>query len=215
MQKRLWIFLLCAFTVAAVYDRRIAGGNGPPLQSTRVVAIGDIHGDFDAFVGILQRAQLVDTSRKWSGRNTTLVQTGDLLDRGPKTRAVMDLLMSLQKDAARQGGRVIVLMGNHEAMNIFGDFRYVTNNDYISFEDDRADTRKRKPDTTQTPGFLERCEALGPNGKYGKWLRSLPAIARVNDSIFLHGGLKPEFSTWKVEQINDAVSNELKAFDGM
>src|SRR5437899_11830973 len=112
MQKRLWIFLLCAFTVAAVYDRRIVGGNGTPLQSTRVVAIGDIHGDFDAFVGILQRAQLVDTSRKWSGGNTTLVQTRDLLDRRPKTRAAMDLFMALQTDPPRQAGRGRSLMAN-------------------------------------------------------------------------------------------------------
>src|SRR6266508_4386771 len=65
-------------------------------QSSRVVAIGDIHGDFDAFVGILQRTGLVDPSNRWSGGNATLVQTGDFLDRGPKARAVMDLLMSLQ-----------------------------------------------------------------------------------------------------------------------
>src|SRR4029079_6051654 len=97
-----------------------------------------------AFVGILQRAQLIDPSKRWSGGHATLVQTGDFLDRGPKALWGMDLLVSLQKDASRQGWRVIVLMGNHEAMNIFGDLRYVTNNDYISFEDDRADTRKRK-----------------------------------------------------------------------
>src|SRR6266478_5745568 len=213
MQKRLWIFLLCAFTVAAVYDRRIVGGHRPPLQSTRVVAIGDIHGDFDAFVGILQRAQLVDTSRKWSGRNTTLVQTGDLLDRGPKTRAVMDLLMALQKDAPRQGGRVIVLMGNHEAMNIYGDLRYVTSSDYSSFADDRPDSRRRKPDPSHSAGFLERCDALDAGGKYGKWLRTLPAIARVNDSIFLHGGINPDLAAWSIDQLNDAIAGEIKAFD--
>src|SRR5262245_58228906 len=76
-------------------------------QGQRVVAIGDIHGDFDAFVGILQKAQLIDPSNRWSGGNATLVQTGDFLDRGPKARAVMDLLLSLQKEAPRQSGRVI------------------------------------------------------------------------------------------------------------
>src|SRR5262245_20788781 len=94
---------------------------GSPAAKEHAVAIGDVHGDLDAFVGILQRAHLIDPVHRWSGGTTILVQTGDFLDRGPKSRGVMDLLMSLQKEAQRAGGRVIALMGNHEAMNIFGD----------------------------------------------------------------------------------------------
>src|SRR5215468_11188713 len=197
------LFLLIALSLAA------------SAAAERVVAIGDVHGDLDAFVGILQRARLIDPSRRWSGGHTILVQTGDFLDRGPKARGAMDLLMSLQKDAQRQGGRVIVLMGNHEAMNIFGDLRYVTNNDYASFANDGPDARKRKNDspTTQPAGFLERCEALSPEGKYGKWLRSLPAIAKVNDSIFLHGGIHPDLKSHSVDELNEAIANEIKAFD--
>jgi hypothetical protein len=165
------------------------------------VAIGDIHGDFDAFVGILQRARLIDAKNRWSGGNAILVQTGDFLDRGAKGRAVMDLLMALQSDARRQGGRVIVLMGNHEAMNIYGDLRYVSDGDYASFADSKGDGRRR------------RCEALEPGGTYGKWLRTLPAVARVHDSIFLHGGISPELASWKIEKINDAIAAEIKTFD--
>src|SRR5437899_5405468 len=157
----------------------------------RVVAIGDIHGDLDAFAGILQRTRLADPSRRWAGGNSILVQTGDFLDRGPEARAVMDLLMSLQKDAPRQGGRVIVLMGNHEAMNIYGDLRYVTSSDYASFVDDTGRSHSRGVYPSRPAGFVERCEALNADGRYGKWLRTLPAVARVNDSIFLHGGLAP------------------------
>jgi calcineurin-like phosphoesterase family protein len=184
-----------------------------PAATERVVAIGDIHGDFDAFVGILQRAQLIDPGKRWSGGHAVLVQTGDFLDRGPKARDVMDLLMSLQKDAQRQGGRVVVLMGNHEAMNIFGDLRYVSNEDYASFADG-GDTRKGKTaDTTRPAGFAERCAAFSPDGKYGKWLRTLPAIARVDDSIFLHGGIIPDLAAHSVDQLNEEIAAEIKAFD--
>ena len=196
--------LICIAVVAAAY---------PQANVQRLVAIGDIHGDLDAFIGILQRAQLIDPGKRWSGGHSTLVQTGDFLDRGPKARGVMDFLMPLQKDAQRQGGRVIVLMGNHEAMNIFGDLRYVTDEDYASFADEPRDARKRKTDSSGPAGVAERCEAFGPAGKYGKWLRSLPAIARVNDSIFLHGGISPDLASYSVDQLNDAIAAEIKAFD--
>ena len=88
-----------------------------------VVAIGDVHGDFDDFATILQRAGLIDAQHHWTGDQTTLVQVGDLLDRGPKPREVMDLLISLEKEAPKAGGRVVSLLGNHEMMNIMGDLR--------------------------------------------------------------------------------------------
>src|SRR3989441_6515460 len=179
-----------------------------PAAPQRIVAIGDIHGDLDAFSGILQRAHLVDPTRRWSGGNTIFVQTGDFLDRGPKARGVMDLLMALQRDATRQSGRVIVLMGNHEAMNIYGDLRYVTESDYASFVDDKGPLRTKGIYPSRPAGFVERCEALGADGRYGKWLRTLPAVARVNDSIFMHGGLTTELVGWTVGKVNDAVSGE-------
>jgi len=127
----------------------LSAGAAPATQ--RVVAIGDIHGDFEAFVGILQRARLVDPGGRWSGGNATLVQTGDFLDRGPKARAVMDLLMTLQREANRQSGRVIVLMGNHEAMNVYGDLRYVTDNDYAGFADDKTAARHKSVYASRPP----------------------------------------------------------------
>jgi hypothetical protein len=155
-----------------------------------------------------------------------------MVDRGPKTRAVLDLLMQLQKEATRQNGRVIVLLGNHETSNMFGDLRYVTPSDYASYTDDKSERRRRSAYEayagltnsgahvneaewmkSHPPGFVEQREAFTPEGKYGKWLRSLPAVAKVNDSIFLHGGLKTDFATWKIETINDAIANEIKNFD--
>jgi hypothetical protein len=120
-------------------------------------------------------------------------------------------------------------MGNHEAMNIYGDLRYVTANDYASFADNKSESRRKSAyasyaelnkNASETewmkshpPGFIEHREAFGSDGKYGKWLRTLPAVARVNDSIFLHGGIHPQFASWKLEKINDVVSAEIKAFD--
>ena len=93
----------------------------PAIPAKAIVAIGDVHGDFDDFVGILQRTGLIDKQNHWNGGNATFVQLGDLLDRGPKPRDVMDLMMALEKEAAQSGGRGVSLLGNHEAMNIMGD----------------------------------------------------------------------------------------------
>jgi hypothetical protein len=122
--------------------------------------------------------------------------------------------MALQKDAPRQGGHVIVLMGNHEALNIYGDLRYVTDTDYASFADDNAGARRKKVESSRSPGFEERCAAFDVDGRYGKWIRTLPAIARVNDSIFLHGGINPDLAGQSIEKINEAIASEIKAFDG-
>ena len=89
----------------------------PADASESLVAIGDVHGDFDDFVSILQRIGLIDKQNHWTGGKTTFVQTGDLLDRGPKPREVMDLMMALEKEAGQAGGRVVSLLGNHEMMN--------------------------------------------------------------------------------------------------
>src|SRR5262245_49459000 len=51
-----------------------------------VVAVGDVHGDYEQFVAVLRSAKLIDSQESWSGGKTHLVQTGDVLDRGPDSR---------------------------------------------------------------------------------------------------------------------------------
>ena len=112
------------------------GGTMPkqnPTLADAVIAIGDVHGDFDDFVAILQHTGLIDKQNHWAGGKATFVQTGDLIDRGPKPREVMDLMMALEKEAPSSGGRVVSLLGNHEMMNIMGDLRYVTPENYRQF----------------------------------------------------------------------------------
>ena len=199
----------------------------------RVVAIGDVHGNLDGLVAILLKAGLIDASRHWTGGTATFVQTGDLLDRGPQSRAVLDFMMTLQKEAPRHNGSVRISLGNHEVMNVMGDLRYVVPADYAAFTDSRSGQRRKTAfqnyskqeiehgravnETTWIQahplGFIEREEAFGPMGAYGRWLRSFPTVNVVDDSIFLHGGIAPELATWTAGKINDAVRAEIQAFD--
>ena len=89
-------------------------------------------------------AGLVDSDLTWSGGEDHLVITGDFIDRGVGDRPLMDLLRKLQSESSAAGGRVHVLLGNHEVMNLLRDNRYVNPKTYNSFrEDERKEVRKR------------------------------------------------------------------------
>ncbi len=207
-------------------------------EPQRVVAVGDVHGDFDGLVRILRAAGVINEKLQWSGGNTVLVQTGDVLDRGPKSRQVMDLLMALEKQAPKSRGRVIALLGNHELMNLMGDLRYVSSEEYAAFTDAKSEDRRRAgfreyaewrrsregtapagPNFEQEwmqshpLGFFEHRQAFSALGKYGRWLRGRAAVARVGETIFLHGGIHPKLAGAGLEQINKNVREEVLAFD--
>ncbi len=122
------LFLALASTVLVLGVRAIAAE--PPRP---VIAVGDLHGDYDAYISILRAAGLVSARGKWSGGKAILVQLGDVPDRGSDTRKIIEHLMKLEKEAKKKGGRVVPLIGNHEAMNVIGDLRYVTPEEYAAF----------------------------------------------------------------------------------
>ncbi|MGO9261574.1 MAG: metallophosphoesterase [Bryobacteraceae bacterium] len=195
----------------------------------RVVAVGDVHGDFDGFVEVLRSAGVINEKDRWIGGKTHLVQVGDVPDRGPATKKVMDLLMALEKEAAKAGGQVHALIGNHEAMNMYGDLRYTTPADFAAFragdsEQVRAlfweqeirampsppDAAARKKWEAEHPlGWVEQRIQFGPKGTYGKWIRSHDTIVKINDAIYLHGGISPRCATMPLSQINETIAAEL------
>ncbi len=138
---------VAAFCALALVAPTVAAGEGRASDlPARVVAVGDIHGADSEVRSILRRVGLIDDGDRWVGGETTLVQTGDFTDRGTGTRAVMDLLMRLQREATAAGGAVIVLAGNHEAMNITFDNRDVLVNPeiYASFASPAAEKRRKQ-----------------------------------------------------------------------
>ncbi len=195
---------------------------------SRIVAVGDVHGDYDQFVTVLRQAEVIDDRQRWTGGTTHLVQTGDVVDRGAHSRKVLDLLMALEKEAAKAGGRVHMLLGNHEVMNLAGDLRYVSSGEYEAFRSDKSaflqdrayelladperkndSTYRRKWYMDHPPGWVEHQQAFGPQGQYGKWLRARNAIVRINGIVFVHGGVSPTLLTMTLDQINERVRAEL------
>lgn len=162
----------------------------------RIVAVGDVHGADGAFTAILQRAGVIDAERRWIGGNTVLVQTGDVTDRGAGVRSALDLLMALEAEAPKSGGRVEVALGNHEVMNMLGDTRDVTPEILASFG---GETAYR--------------EAMGPGGRYGRWLRSQPAIVKIDDSLFMHAGIDPVVTTDSIAALNRDIKRLISTWD--
>jgi Calcineurin-like phosphoesterase len=216
------------------------GASPCDIQTTeRVVAVGDIHGAFDNFVAILRAAQIIDNRNRWIGRRAVLVQTGDILDRGPDSRKAIDLLRRMERDAQRAGGRVVSLLGNHELMRLISDWRYVSEGEIEAFRkgdstqlreqvlaalsqqaEQRAKAEGREYDPAvyreqflkEVPlGMIELRQAFGPEGEYGKWIRQRPTVARINGVLFLHGGISPETAALGCEGINAAITKELAA----
>jgi len=234
----------CAHNViASVVVVLIALSTPAVWAEGRVVAIGDVHGEYDGLVAILQQAQLIDAETHWIGGDATLVQTGDLFDRGARVRDVMDLLMRIQKEAADAGGQVIVLLGNHEGMNLTGTYRDVNPDVYATFADDKSAKRRKAAfgryqkywrDTAADLGLppphitgevkqewmmahplgrIEYTEAIGPDGVYGKWLRTLPIAVVIDDVLFIHGGIGPALAGMTVEEINQRAADEIEIYD--
>ena len=198
----------------------------------RIVAVSDIHGAYDALVATLQKADVIDEKLAWSGGKTHFVITGDLLDRGPESRRVMDLIMRLEREAPLAGGRVHQLLGNHEVMNLIGDLRYVSDEEYAAFLDietakERRQWYKRfrasKPedsneaavrwefDQKAPPGYFGHRRAFRHDGFYGKWLLEKPIMIVINDTAFVHGGVPPYVAEHGLAGINNTLKKD--AFD--
>jgi len=203
----------------------------------RVVAIGDVHGDLDRFVDVLSMAGLVDDNQKWSGDKAQLVQLGDVTDRGSKSPMVIDLLMRLDREARQAKGRVWCLIGNHEAMRMQGDLRYVAPAEYEVFRTKNSEQEREKyfqrelahsqaqGDASQRAdlalGYRQRWEkehplgqaellrAFSPAGLYGKWILQQRAALKLADTLFIHGGISAKYSEWSESRFNERVRQDI------
>jgi Calcineurin-like phosphoesterase len=209
--------------------------------SPRIVAVGDVHGDYGAYREIVRAAGLVDERDRWAGGDAIFVQTGDIADRGPDSLRIIRHLMRLQRQAPRAGGRVVVLVGNHEAMNIIGDIRYVHPGEFAAFVDRDSERRRdrlfelyrpaieasyRRTDPAMTAaairaewilenplGMVEHRAAWGPQGELGRWVARNPAVALIDGTLFVHGGISAAYAHLPIEEINRRVTAALAARD--
>lgn len=170
----------------------------------RIIAIGDIHADFEALLIALYKSKCIDLKGRWIGGKTVVVQTGDILDRGGRGAGIdskneneelyiIRYLEELHRMALKKGGAVYSLLGNHELMNILGDFRYTTENTSKGFGGN-LHTRK---------------QLLQPGGRIAKKIACHTyGIVKIGNWIFVHGGILPKhLNSFSIKEINKLVKD--------
>lgn len=201
----------------------------------RIVVVGDIHGDYANYLQVLKEAGLVNRRGNWAAGATHFVQIGDLPDRGPDTAKIISHMQKLEKQALRRGGRVHALIGNHEAMNMTGDLRYVHPGEYEALKSRRAkklqddyyarfveylltleeppviDESHREQWNLQYPlGYVEHRIHWSPQGDFGQWVLQHNAAIKINGTLFVHGGIGPAFLGLPLSELNARVRTELQ-----
>ena len=164
----------------------------------RIIAIGDVHGDFGAFQGALMLAGLIDNEFHWTGGSTILVQTGDIFDRGDDEREIWEALDGLETEAENAGGEVIRLNGNHEILQAQGDFRYVTEGgmeDYNEFSEGQVSGRQ---------------VAFHPGGPWAREMADNKIIVVIDGNVFVHAGVLMSHVHYGIDRINRETSQWLR-----
>ena len=168
----------------------------PLSANTPLLVLADTHGEYPILVALLRAQGIVGMDLSWTFGRGHLVVTGDMLDRGMHQLEILWLLYKLEAEANAAGGRVHVLIGNHEAMVLRGDQRYLN---------------PRYLEVAKRFGVSAYSELLGPDTVLGAWLRSRPAVLKLGDLLLLHGGLSPELtaSTLSLEAVNAIARRHL------
>ncbi len=167
----------------------------------RMIVIGDIHGDWNALKSALIAAGVTNKHNDWMGADTHVIQVGDIIDRKSRTgaggdekseRRILRHLTDLRRKAMLQDGYVHLLLGNHEIMNVMGDFRYVSPMGMTDFGGDRA-------------------RAFKPGGRVAKFMAcNMNSVIQIGNWVFSHAGITEHVSkTYTIDQVNKFVREYL------
>jgi hypothetical protein len=188
------------------------GGRGDPLDAHETViyfdlpqrpirtefenvdtlfAVGDVHGQYAKLAELFRNAGLIDDDDRWTGGHAWVVLLGDLFDRGLDVHKTLWFLYGLERDAARHGGHVQVVLGNHEIMAMTDDARYVSPKERL---------------IAQNHG-VAYWQLFDPRSSIlGKWLASKPALIRVDRVLLAHGGVGPEYMGYSIPEFDDSLA---------
>ncbi len=148
----------------------------------KIFATSDIEGNFNTFYSLLVGNKIMDTDFNWTFGNGHLVIAGDMVDRGSEVIPCLWLLYKLEQDAAKKGGKVHYILGNHEVMTLQNNIRYV-HEKYITL----AKVLSKKKDKREAYQHL-----VSNNNILIEWMKSKNTVEKIGNTLFLHGGISEE-----------------------
>ncbi len=181
-----------AFTFKIRPPAEIAADSLTTVKAPPLFVVADTHGEYEILVAMLLKHGIVDAKLHWRFERGHLVILGDVFDRGAHQTEILWLIYALEAEAAKAGGSVQFLIGNHEAMALRGDLRYLN--------------PKYRPVTTAL-GVPSYSRLFATNSVLGQWLRSKPTVLRIDNLLFLHGGISRELvaRSFALPEINGTV----------
>lgn len=164
-------------------------------QPDKVFVMSDPHGKLDCVVSLLQGNRVIDEELRWCFGKNQLMVIGDIFDRGKDVIQICWLLYKLEAEAAKAGGQVSFLLGNHEPMVLAGDMRYA------------KDKYKALADTLG----VAYPALLGADTEIGKWLATRNTMQIIGKNLYVHAGLSKEFYELSpdIATVNATVSEAL------
>ena len=166
---------------------------------SQLFVVGDIHGQYKRMLEILSAGGVINKKNNWTYGDGHLLFVGDILDRGEGVMEAYWLIYKLEQQAEKTGGKVHFLLGNHEAMIIKNDIRYLANKYY----------------GLTTNLDIEYYKLFSDNTVIGKWLRTKNVVETIGNTMFIHAGMSPELASrnMSTDEINTAFRHFLNQKD--
>ncbi|HAE68748.1 MULTISPECIES: metallophosphoesterase [Sphingobacterium] len=163
--------------------------------SKKIVVLSDPHGDFESFYSILNAQKVIGLNYEWTFGSNQLVIIGDVFDRGKDVLPIFWLIYKLEYEAAKAGGQVHFLFGNHEEMVLRGNYKY---------------TQEKYKALAEKVGRDYR-DFWSVNTELGKWLQTKNTMEKIGDNLFVHAGLSAAMldPQWSISAVNDSVRHHL------
>lgn len=160
-----------------------------------IMVVGDVHGEFDTMKKLLVENEVINTKEEWLFGKNHLVFVGDIFDRGNRVTEALYFIKRLSRKAIETGGKVHLLLGNHEVMVLMNDSRYISA---------KYKNLSKRLLTNYYNFFAEDTDL-------GRWLRTLNSVLKINDKLFVHGGLSYDIvrKNLSLNQINEDIRYSL------